>query len=55
MQVNCNLFLFIKYIFFTLPLGLNKQFFSVLQYFVGIWVKMEDQGQVRAVNQKSKK
>jgi hypothetical protein len=40
MQVNCKIYLLIKYIFFTLPLGLIKQFFSVLQYFVAIWGKM---------------
>ena len=54
MQVFVIIFL-IFFIYFQLPLGLNKQFISVLQYFVGIWDKMEAQGQALVESQKSKK
>jgi hypothetical protein len=45
----------IKYIFFKLPLGLNKHFISVLQTFVGIWDKTEELDQVLGGNRKCKK
>jgi hypothetical protein len=53
MQGNCKVFELIKYIFFSLPLELNKQIISVLQTFVGTWGKMEVRERVREGSQKS--
>jgi hypothetical protein len=53
-QVFVIIFL-IFFIYFQLPLGLNKQFISLLQIFVGTWDKMEARDQALEESQKLKK